>query len=65
MLSPILRKGAAMSLKEYRWRGSTWQIADEDLPRYPGAVPVNQEPKDNTKKRPVPANKSRRAPKDK
>ena len=54
-----------MALKEYRWRGSTWQIADEDLPRYPGAVPVNQEPKDNTKKRPVPANKSRRAPRDK
>ena len=55
----------AMALKEYYWRGSTWQIDDKDLGRYPGAVPVDNKPKDNTKKRPVPANKSRRAPKDK
>ena len=53
-----------MALKEYRWRGYTWQIADEDLPKYPGAVPINQQPKANEKKR-SPANKSRRAPKDK
>lgn len=50
-----------MALKEYRWRGSTWQIADEDLPRYPGAeliVPA----KDVSKKRSeTPQNKSRRA----
>ena len=50
-------------LREYRWRGNTWQIADEDLPKYPGAVLVGQaEPK--TKKR-TPSNKSRRAPKNK
>ena len=29
-----------MALKEYLWRGHTYQIADEDLPRYPGAIPV-------------------------
>ena len=29
-----------MALKEYTWRGHTYQIADEDLGRYPGAVPV-------------------------
>ena len=28
-----------MALKEYMWRGHTYQIADEDLCRYPGAVP--------------------------
>ena len=47
-------------LREYRWRGSTWQIAEEDLPKYPGAeliVPA----KDESKKRTTPANKSRRA----
>ena len=54
-----------MALREYRWRGSTWQIADEDIRRYPGAVPIDQKPKNNEKKRPMPANKSRRAPKDK
>lgn len=47
-----------MALKEYRWRGCTWQIDDKDLPRYPGAVPVDAEVK--AKKR-TPANKSRRA----
>ena len=46
-------------LREYRWRGNTWQIADEDLPKYPGAVLI--EP---AKKR-TPQNKSRRAPKNK
>lgn len=51
-----------MALKEYKWRGSTWQIADEDLGRFPGAVPV-EKPKDKEKK--APANKSRRAPKNK
>ena len=54
-----------MALKEYYWRGSTWQIDDEDLPRFPGAVPVDQKPKETAKKRPVPADKSRRAPKNK
>ena len=27
-------------MKEYRWHGHTYQIADEDLENYPGAVPV-------------------------
>ena len=31
-----------MALREYLWHGRTYQIADEDLPRYPGAVPVEQ-----------------------
>ena len=51
-----------MALKEYRWRGYTWQISDEHLHLYPGAVPVKPEPKEKTK---TPANKSRRAPKNK
>lgn len=52
-----------MALKEYYWRGSTYQIADEDLPRYPGAVLVNKAPKE--KKTDAPANKTRRSPKNK
>lgn len=51
-----------MALREYRWRGNTWQIADEDLYHYPGAVPVETTPKTKQK---APANKSRRAPKNK
>lgn len=51
-----------MALKEYLWRGTTWQIADEDLDRYPGAVPVV---KASPKAKRKPQNKSRRAPKDK
>lgn len=54
-----------MALKEYYWRGTTWQIDDKDLARYPGAVPVDKKPKETAKKRPVPPNKSRRAPRDK
>lgn len=52
-----------MALKEYRWRGYTWQIADEHLHLYPGAVPVEPLPKEknNTQVK----NKSRRAPKNK
>lgn len=50
-----------MALREYWWRGSTWQIADEDLHKYPGAVPVDAPPKQKR----TPANKSRRAPKNK
>lgn len=52
-----------MALREYKWRGFTWQIADEDVDKYPGAVPVDAEPAQ--KKQKTPANKSRRAPKDK
>ena len=29
-----------MALKEYLWRGHTYQIADEDVARYPGALPI-------------------------
>lgn len=50
-----------MALREYRWRGFTWQIADEDLDKYPGAVPVEPLPKKKTKA----PTKSRRAPKNK
>ena len=53
-----------MALREYEWRGSTWQIADEDLVRYPGAVPV-WKPEEKEKKRSPVNNKSRRAPKNK
>lgn len=52
-----------MALNEYLWRGSTYQIADEDLPHYPGAVLVNKAPKE--KKQVTPANKTRRTPKNK
>ena len=47
-------------MKEYRWRGSTYQIADEDLHRYPGAELIEAK-KPDAKKR-EPQNKSRRAP---
>ena len=30
-------------MKNYIWRGRTYQIAEEDLFRYPGAVPVHPE----------------------
>ena len=46
-----------MALKEYKWRGKTFQIADEDLKFYPGAVPVKPEPQ--TKITKAPKNKSR------
>ena len=52
-----------MALREYRWRGYTWQIADEDIAKYPGAELV--QPVKPKEKRKTPANKSRRAPKDK
>ena len=47
-------------LKEYRWRGSTWQIDDKDLARFPGAELI-EKCKPTEKKR-TPQNKSRRAP---
>lgn len=52
-----------MALKIYKWRGYTYQIADEDLHLYPGAEPVETKSKVKAKK--IPVNKSRRAPKDK
>lgn len=30
-------------MKKYIWRGVTYQIANEDLWKYPGAVPVHPE----------------------
>ena len=30
-------------MKKYIWRGVTYQIAEEDLGRYPGAIPVEPE----------------------
>ena len=52
-----------MALKIYKWRGYTYQIADEDLRLYPGAEPV--ETKSKVKEKKTPANKSRRSPKNK
>lgn len=49
-------------LREYYWRGYTWQIDDKDIKKYPGAVPVNGPAK---KKAPAKSNKSRRAPQNK
>lgn len=52
-----------MALKEYFWNGKTYQIADEDLKHYPGAVPAKEEapvkPEPQTKSKKAPANKSR------
>ena len=52
-----------MALKEYFWNGKTYQIADEDLKHYPGAVPVKEEapvkPEPQPKAKKAPANKSR------
>ena len=44
-------------LKEYVWRGSTWQFDEKDAPK--GAVPVD-DPKPAAKAR-APRNKSRKA----
>ena len=50
-------------LKEYIWGNHTYQIADEDLSRYPGAVPVEsvrvKEAANNAgKKAPTPKDKA-------
>ena len=50
-----------MALKEYRWRGSTWQIADEDLHHYPGAELIVKAKDVSQKRATTPQNKSRRA----
>ena len=54
-----------MAMKNYEWRGFTYQIADEDLEKYPGAVPVEEkkkeDPKPETKEKKAPLNKSRLA----
>lgn len=44
-----------MANKEYKWHGFTYRIADEDLERYPGAVPVE---KPGAKGGEAPANKA-------
>lgn len=58
-----------MALKTYKWNGATWQIDDKDLHRYPGAVLVEpekkQEEKQEEKQKKEPANKSGKAPKTK
>ncbi len=51
------RKESVMALKEYKWRGYTYQIADEDLKYYPGAKPIN---KPEAKAKKAPANKARK-----
>ena len=30
-------------MREYEWNGRTYQIADEDLCSYPGAVPTQKQ----------------------
>ncbi len=50
-------------MKEYRWRGLTYQIADEDLKSYPGAEQVSPEPE--AKAAPQPKNKGRKTTKNK
>lgn len=45
-------------MKEYRWHGHTYQIAEEDLKNYPGAVPVKAEAN-------APQNKARKTVKNK
>lgn len=59
-----------MALKKYRWRGFTYKIAEEDLDKYPGAVPVEASAKTPVKAPAVkakaePKNKKKEAPKDK
>lgn len=54
-----------MALKTYKWNGATWQIDDKDLHRYPGAVLVEPEKKQEEKQKKEPANKSGKAPKTK
>lgn len=39
-------------MKKYIWRGTTYQIAEEDLWKYPGAVPVHQEAPKATEEKP-------------
>ena len=52
-----------MAMKIYKWRGYMYQIADEDLKHYPGAVEVTDKPEAKAKK--APANKSRQTVKTK
>lgn len=52
-----------MAMKEYSWRGFTYQIADEDLKFYPGAVPVHPEPEEKADA--TPKNKARKPAKNK
>ncbi len=55
-----------MALKEYEWNGRVYQIADEDVPKYPGAVPVEKKAVEpEAKKAKAPANKSRKSAKTK
>ena len=50
-------------MKKYIWRGVTYQIAEEDLRKYPGAVPVEPEKPKATEKEAEP--KAKKAPKNK
>ena len=57
-------------LKEYIWGNHTYQIADEDLSRYPGAVPIEsvrakEAAKNAGKKAPTPSNKADKPAKNK
>ena len=50
-------------MKKYIWRGVTYQIAEEDLYKYPGAVPVQPEKPKAPEKKAEP--KAKKAPKNK
>lgn len=50
-------------MKKYIWRGTTYQIAEEDLYKYPGAVPVHPETPKAPEKKAEP--KAKKAPKNK
>ena len=50
-------------MKKYIWRGTTYQIAEEDLWKYPGAVPVHSETPKTPEKKAEP--KAKKAPKNK
>ena len=52
-------------LKKYRWNGYTYKIADEDLHKYPGAIPVEAKKAPETKAAAEPKNKAAAAPKTK
>ena len=53
-------------MKKYKWHGMTIQISDQDLGRYPGAVPLIEEKKPEPEvKKTTAKNKSRKKPENK
>lgn len=52
-------------MKKYIWRGVTYQIAEEDLWKYPGAVPVHPEKPAAPEKKAEPKKKAKAPAKNK